>query len=277
MKRLVLTGAACLIAGILLGPVFRGIDKTAAEPTRPSQQPMGRETSAPQTVAPPRRHPDHASKALDAEELVRSLQGQIRRLTQENQSLKAKVSTVTSATVDESTMLIPKRLIPRLSLEAISDGYTVGQDVVDVLGITNAEKEQVERALINARARLDELEIKHSTVLSQTATVVELSIPPFASDGEAIRIQLLADIRKALGDQRSDFFAEFAGQTIDDRFNHFGQASQNVKLTREEDGRMRLDTQFTIKTPQMTSSGGRSQSYDEARIPENYLHLFDEK
>jgi hypothetical protein len=114
-------------------------------------------------------------------------------------------------------------------------------------------------------------------VLSQTAAAVELSISPFTSDGEEIRSKLMGDIRTVLGDERSGFFIEFARQTIDDRFNHFGQASQNVKVTRDDDGRLRVDTKFTITTPQMTSSGGRSQSYEKDTIPENYLHLFDAK
>lgn len=277
MKKSALTGALCLILGVLLGYLARGIDRGADRGSRLPKETIGREESGRQTASTPRHHQDDSSKTMEVDALVTSLQGQIRQLAQEIQSLQAKASAVTRPSADETKMLVPKRLIPKLQLEPIGDGYNVEQDVVDVLGITDAEKKQLESALIDARARLDELEIKHLTVLSQTAVAVELSISPFASDGEEIRSKLIGDIRTVLGDERSGFFTEFARQTIDDRFNHFGQASQNVKLTRDDDGRLRVDTKFTITTPQLTSSGGRSQSYENDRIPENYLHLFDAK
>jgi prefoldin subunit 5 len=257
MKKTALTGAICLILGVLLGYVVR-------------------EESGRQTASPPRNHQDESPKTVEADALVTSLQMQIRQLAQENQSLQTRASAVTRPPADETKMLVPKRLIPNLTLEPIGDGYNVEQDVVDVLGITDAEKQQLESALIDARARLDELEIKHSTVLSQTAVDVELSISPFASDGEEIRSKLIGDIRTVLGDERSGFFTEFARQTIDDRFNHFGQASQNVKVTRDNDGRTKVASSFTIESPEgWTNSGGRSQSYENDRIPENFVHLFD--
>lgn len=277
MKKTALTGAMCLILGVLLGYVVRGTNEGADRGSRLPNETITREESGRQTASPPRHHQDDSSKTIEADALVTSLQGQIRRLAQENQSLQARPSAVTRPPADETKMLVPKRLIPKLTLEPIGDGYNVEQDVVDVLGITDAEKKQLESALIDARARLDELEIKHSTVLSQTAVAVELSIAPFASDGEVIRSKLIGDIRTVLGDERSGFFTEFARQTIDDRFNHFGQASQNVTMTTDDDGRMRVATKFTIKTPQTTSSGGRSQSYEKDRIPGNVRHLFDAK
>jgi prefoldin subunit 5 len=278
MNKSALTGAMCLILGVLLGYVVRGTNKGADSGSRLPRETIAREERAGQTASPPRHHQDDSSKTIEADALVTSMQGQIRRLTQENQSLQARASAVTRPPADETKMLVPKRLVPKLRLESIGDGYNVEQDVVDVLGITDAEKKQLESALIDTRARLDELEIKHSTVLSQTAVAVELSISPFALDGEEIRSKLIGDVRTVLGDERSDFFTEFARQTIDDRFNHFGQASQNVKVTMEDDGRMRVHSQFTIKMPTGgTASGGRSESYEKDRLPDNVRHLFDVK
>jgi hypothetical protein len=99
-----------------------------------------------------------------------------------------------------------------------------------------------------------------------------------AADGAAIRDRLIGDIRAVLGDERHGFFTGFARGTIDERFNHFGQGSQNVKVTRDNDGRMRVDSKFTIETPDGgRTSGGHSQSYDQDGIPGNFIHLFEAK
>lgn len=276
MKRIALTGIICLLAGLLLGYGFRGNDEQSSKGISLARQHVEEAAITGQRVSTPRPPPREPSKAPEPEALITSLREQVARLTLENRSLQARITGAsTTPPIETTKIVIPERLIPNLSLEAMGEGYAVGQDVIEVLEITEAEKKQMENALLEARARLDEMEIKHSTVVSQSAAAVELSIPPFEREGEVVRNKLVGDIRTILGEERSGYFIRFARHAIEERFNYFGKATQDVTVTKEDNGNLRVETRSRIETPHGTRSSVQTQSSAELTIPENYRHLFD--
>jgi hypothetical protein len=278
MTKTVLAGIVCVLAGFLLGYAFR----THHEQHLKAIPLAGQSTTLPdvkrerESLLPP-RPADEAFRHDKAEALVLSLRTQVAQLAERNRALQSNLSAATtSSQADATKIAIPKRLIPMLSLEAIGEGYSVGQDIVDVLEITDEEKKRIDDSLIEARAQLDELELKHSTVESQTDTSVTLTIAPFKPEGDAVRNKLTGDMRAVLGDERADVFMDFwARRETQKNFNHFGQATQHVTLTIQNSGQLRVDSKFRIETPTSSSSGARSQSYGKGSIPENYRHLFD--
>ncbi len=278
MIRTVFVGIACGVIGLLVGSMLVRQDRsqlsTTTEATQPSNAILA--NSGPEFPSPERRTPpDAVPRPSQTDSEIASLRLRIAELTERNKILEASRPSVgTPRFLDSATLSIPKRLVRSLSLAVIADDYGVTQDVVDVLTITEMERKYVEDALLAARAQLDALEIAHSSVVSRSQTEVALSIAPFDKGGEEVKAKLIGSIHAILGDERFALFMHFARQQLDEHFNHFGQAKQAVTVAREEDGRLRVDSNFRIETPTGTSSGGRFQTYAKDKIPENFQHLF---
>jgi hypothetical protein len=272
MIRNVFIGIVCGGIGLLVGSMLAGRDRV--QPSTTTKAIL--ENSGPEFPSPERQTPpDAVPRPSQTDSEIESLRLRIAELTERNKILEAsRPPVVTPRSLDEATLAIPKRLVGSLSLAVIADGYGVTQDVVDVLTMTEMERKNVEDALLAARTQLDALEIAYSSVVSQSQTEVALSIAPFDKDGEEVKANLIDSIHAILGAERSALFLDFARQQLDERFNHFGLAKQTVTVAREEDGRLRVDSNFSIETPTGTSSGGRSKTYAKDKIPENFQQLF---
>lgn len=277
MRNIVLTGTVSVTIGLLLGYGFFGGAANPPQLPPPVRQPAVRaEPVAP--VTPPLPQPDAAPVInAESEALIASLRQQLAQLTRENRSLRAGIAAAQPpAAADPAKALIPKDLLSNIHIEAIGKDYSVGPKVVEALDLTASEKERIEDALHKARGQLDELDIKHGTVVAQSENAVEILIEPFGEDGASIKQELTGDMRDILGDERLDVFMKLARWSFDQRFSHFGQAKRNVTIAAQQGGGMRIDTKSEIKTPTSMQSMSQSERYaGKTEIPENYRHFFE--
>jgi hypothetical protein len=304
MKHTAMAAAVCLFAGFILGFTIRGLNKEqpqAASPTfsfetEPAPQTYSRPVKVPADGEPAitrdeRRDRTETRTAIDSKhngEATAILSGDVvnrspragfsGRTDVDRHSTRDTDKTLIPEKIEQSHILIPRRLIPKLSVPVMDEKYRLGEDIAEVLGITPREKEQIENAFIDARSLLDELEAKHSTVLSRTTSTVEITISPFESDGQMIESNLMTRIRATLGDERFDYFASLTRYSFEEKFNRFGKASQNVKVTTNNYGRLSFEVVWSITNDQHQASGSRGSSsttfHGIRSIPENYIHLF---
>ena len=143
--------------------------------------------------------------------------------------------------------------------------------------------------MLDAREQLDELELAHSTTLSETEDTIEISVSPFKKEGAAVETRLLAELRAILGNDRAAAFLDQAEAELYKKFTFFGRPKQHISIkpSRQAD-RVLLSTTWTIQPdpddpmPEGIGDAGGSvreipnQSPEESFhwIPSNYKQYF---
>lgn len=143
----------------------------------------------------------------------------------------------------------------------------LSDEAIALLGITPEERKLAETALGTAHDTIESLCHDAFKVVSQTKEKAELSLPPLP-EGKAIKQSLLADLSRALGEDRAQIIL---ARMDDSSFMGFGAGEQTIKIEWKND---QVSIWHTLKT----EGGGQTSRGNTSRdLPARYEQLLTRK
>jgi len=116
-----------------------------------------------------------------------------------------------------------------INIRTFSPELKVSPEVADILGMTTSNISKVEKALADARLKLESIESQYFTITEQNSRKTSFEIKPF-KEGQLVKSDLLDSITKTLGERRANIFLESSREILSAQFSDFG----NDRLTRVE-------------------------------------------
>jgi RNA polymerase sigma factor (sigma-70 family) len=124
----------------------------------------------------------------------------------------------------------------RVQLPALAKDGTPSAVLLDALGLSSAEAEQVSQAVRDAFTKVSQIAAGQSYVTNQTyfpdgrLSGCTLVIPAIGEEGVMIEQSLWDSLTQSMGEERAQLFWQQAGTVFRDSLNEFGAAQKNVQL-----------------------------------------------
>ncbi len=227
----VAVAAAALLAPPLRraepGPVAPAV--SAPEPPRASEpEPPAPAVAAAEAVAEPAV--PTRTEALQAENAA--LRESADGLLRENEQLREHLSAVLGWILANfrGRYPVPERLVGKLDVHAVSDDFTLHEDLAEMLRITPEERESINAAFLSAREMVAAAEEEVLVALSPTPEVGLVEIPPYEERGAEVRQHLVAALESALGSNRAPWATSAAGRDLERKFGGFGRGTRTIRF-----------------------------------------------
>jgi RNA polymerase sigma factor (sigma-70 family) len=124
----------------------------------------------------------------------------------------------------------PKGTLPILSVA--SRGMVLADKFVQGFGMTGAEKQTLETALLESRARMAQLAVARSSIAEGPNGALVVTIASFPA-GEEVSADLLKTFATVLGPERfSTLLKHYDGGNLADNLGQFGDISRTLTVTR---------------------------------------------
>jgi len=124
----------------------------------------------------------------------------------------------------------------RVQLPALAKDGTPSTVLLDAMGLSSAEAEEVNEAARNTFAKFSQSAASHSYVSNQTyfpdgrLSGCTLVTPAFAEDGALIKQSLWDSLTQSMDEERAQVFWQQAESVFRDSLNEFGAVQKNVRL-----------------------------------------------
>jgi hypothetical protein len=196
----------------------------APGPASPAQEAAAAESPADAPSVPTR------TEALQAEN--EALRESADGLARENEQLREHLSAVLGWILANfrGRYPVPERLVGKLDVHAVSDDFTLHEDLAEMLRITPEERESINAAFLSAREMVQAAEEEVLVALSPTPEVGLVEIPPYEERGTEVRRHLIAALESALGSNRAPWAASAAGRDLERKFGGFGRGTRTIRF-----------------------------------------------
>jgi hypothetical protein len=123
---------------------------------------------------------------------------------------------------------LPERLISRLRITPLNDQNEVNPELVEMLKLTERERELVQDVFDYVRENITETELDNALITDQQPDQITFSIPPYADKGTALKEDLYLTLENTLGSPRFDRMVDVAGEDMREQFNYYGEAARTL-------------------------------------------------
>ena len=225
-------GAICLLLLLFaFGRVSMSADSTtpetqqpptASEPARTLSLRTGLATAAP--VEPP------SSAPPESPERARSLQTENAELRSINQKLQSQLAEVFNWMLDNYKGRYPLRenQITNLNLAAVSPEFNVAPAVADFLHLNTEETEKLNDIFQYGGRVLQDIQDSTATLTETEDGQVILHFPEFSAEGALLQEDIYYALETTLGPVRMDRFMNVSKNSLNERFQYFGNASHTI-------------------------------------------------
>ena len=196
-----------------------------------------------------------------------TLRSENRRLAAERTSLLAQNTKITPAvaarpTDDMRTRLrtltdLQKRGLVKPYFNVIFSTGKIAPAFVELFQLNPAEQEALQKAVGDARSRIEQLALANAAVRRIGENQVVIDVQPTA-EGSAVADSLLDEFGRVLGPERAEAFKALGIKQVEQAFNQFGAEIRTISLTRTiaGDGTKTYDLEDRHKTAE---NGSRSE------------------
>jgi hypothetical protein len=145
---------------------------------------------------------------------------------------------------------IPRKFYARIQCPIFNTtSNCLTDDIVELLHITRAERDNLNRLIIETRTRIEANELERAIVTEQSPTRVVLQIAANPEVGREAESAYTAGVLATLGDRANDFLprAQLYHATL---FNNFGRNETTLTVTRDEQSNLlRVQSRQEYNTP----------------------------
>jgi hypothetical protein len=230
------------------------------------------------TKTPPKSSSDRSDLTSHRQTSPTSETLLLSRLQEENSKLKRELHQAATQAQDEAKSLRATILEDHLRLfesypgdiniRTFSPELKVTPEIADILGMTTADISKVEKALSQAREKLESIESRYFTITEQTPQKTSFEIRPF-TEGQSVKDDLVGSITNTLGERRAKIFLENSRQNLSAQFSDFG----NDRLTKVEIFWGSDPSKDQIKQTFTNAGGTYSSTGPLDSLPARYLKL----
>lgn len=222
------------------------------------------------------------ASTVGASELA-SLRMENQQLKTEVARFKAAASAAAPSPLAELRALVSavqQKVIPPIgTLLRTTDGQ-LAPAVAALFKLTREEKAAVESSLATTRQQIDLLASTHVAAVERPAeTRVVIRIDPFATEGGKIHDQVVADLTRALGEERYTALVTLTGSAFERQVGSgFGAAGRSLTIDRRSGGPLNV-TRYMVNEQMQPVPGSPPQSFtavasfDRAELEQNFPAL----
>ena len=159
------------------------------------------------------------------------------QLEMENARLRGRLDDMLNWILDNvrGTFPLPEGQMANLQVAPVDTNLATSGDLAELLRLNDEEIDRLDAAFLGTRSVLQELETENISVDRPSESQVVLNIPPYAEDGQLVREELYAELKKTLGAARFDRFLQVAETGLDEQFEYFGEADRTLQFETLQD------------------------------------------
>ena len=183
-------------------------------------------------------------------------------------------ATTRQPTQELNLVSIPRKFLPKIQCMVFNTASNcLYDDIVELLNIAPAEREQLDRLIAATRERVESHELDRAMVTEQSATRVVLKIAANADEGKELGDAFEAGVQASLGDRAASFL-ERAKPYEATLFNNFGMNDTLLTVTRDPNSNLlRVQSQ-----QEYTTTGGGHGSVSSitmsGQMPDRWKKFF---
>lgn len=151
---------------------------------------------------------------------------------------------------DDGTVRIPQKFLSKIQCMVFNTASNcVTDDIVELLGISPAERERLNQLIASTRNQVEAHELDRAIVTEQSPTRVVLQIAANPDAGREVENAFVAGVQDTLGD-RAVSFLERAQPYESVLFSNFGRNDTTLTVSRDDNSDLlRVQSQQEYTTP----------------------------
>ena len=148
---------------------------------------------------------------------------------------------------------LPKSAVPELPIEIFGKNGELREEVLQVLAVTPAQKQEIKEKLASILKEYHQLELSHVEYSNdhlirgkQDDTAITIKVPRMDEEGDRYKQQFVQVLGSILGEQRTSLILKTGESWVDDQFAQNNRyikkedATKTITLLRRSDGNLEL-------------------------------------
>lgn len=168
-----------------------------------------------------------------------------------------------------STIDLPKPFSGAPGAKVFADGEEQFSDTFGItVGMNSKEQKQVESILFEYTSKINRMQ--EDLLISVGGSNSEFMLPSFDREGQAVRNEIFASVKKVLSNATYARFLKYGEREIEEKFGYFGKCAYRYSFKTHGEY-IALD----VSAESQDLFRPNIQHFYEKKIPSKFSHLFD--